>query len=52
MTREDDRREAEQTELEQVWQLVDELGDLSVRLKRAAEAALKALESPPEEEKK
>lgn len=30
-------------ELEEVWALVDELGDLSVRLRKAADAAVIAL---------
>lgn len=38
-----------ETQLLEVWELVDELGDLSLRLRLAAEAAMEALELPEEE---
>lgn len=39
-------------ELAEVWALVDELGDLSLRLRRAADRAVAALRlEEPEEEK-
>ena len=41
--------ESLEAQLEFVWQLVDELGDLSVRLKRAADAAMESLSEPKEE---
>lgn len=35
-------------QLTEVWGLIDELGDLSVRLRRAADAAVEALGLPNE----
>lgn len=35
-------------ELRELWELVDELGDLSARLCRAADAAMDALQRTPD----
>lgn len=47
MTDEEERTDIVQ--IEEAWGLVDELGDLSLRLKRAALAASRALGLPEEE---
>lgn len=44
-------REDQIAQLEDVWELVDELGALSLRLKNAALAAQQALGLPEQEER-
>lgn len=45
----EERGKSPEEQLEELWSLVDQLGDLSMQLRRAARGALVALGVPPVE---